>query len=152
MKKIQQGFTLIELMIVVAIIGILAAVALPAYQDYISKAQVSEANSLLGGFPTDMNLYYGEQTGFPADMAAFTAYTGPKTVSGKYVGSITLESSTSTGVIARATMKASGVGAAIASKTIDFSFWSDANNIVHHVCKAGASDPVPTKFLPGSCK
>ena len=52
MKKIQQGFTLIELMIVVAIIGILAAVAIPAYQDYTAKAQASEAFTLMSGLKT----------------------------------------------------------------------------------------------------
>ena len=52
MKKVQQGFTLIELMIVVAIIGILAAVAIPAYQDYTAKAQASEAFVLLDGLKT----------------------------------------------------------------------------------------------------
>ena len=53
-KQIQQGFTLIELMIVVAIIGILAAVAIPAYQDYTAKAQASEAYTLLAGMKTPM--------------------------------------------------------------------------------------------------
>lgn len=54
MKQVQKGFTLIELMIVVAIIGILAAVALPAYQDYTARAQASEAATLLGGLKSDI--------------------------------------------------------------------------------------------------
>ncbi|MBV1874488.1 MAG: pilin [Gammaproteobacteria bacterium] len=58
MKKIQQGFTLIELMIVVAIIGILAAVAIPAYQDYLGRAQAAEGPSLLGGLKAPLAEQY----------------------------------------------------------------------------------------------
>src|SRR5712675_1742875 len=66
MRSLQKGFTLIELMIVVAIIGILAAVAIPAYQDYIARAQVSEAVSLLGSGKTPFAEYWASQNVWPA--------------------------------------------------------------------------------------
>ena len=66
MKK-QQGFTLIELMIVVAIIGILAAIAIPAYQDYTIRAQVSEGLNLTGACKAAVTEYYQDQGVFPAD-------------------------------------------------------------------------------------
>ena len=70
MKRLQQGFTLIELMIVVAIVGILAAIALPAYQDYIIRSKMSEAAAAVAACKTSVSEYISTKGGIPAGAAA----------------------------------------------------------------------------------
>ena len=86
MKK-QQGFTLIELMIVVAIIGILAAIAIPAYQDYTIRAQVSEGLNLSGGAKAAVAEYTMDRGSFP-DTNDVAGLSASDTISGKYVDDV----------------------------------------------------------------
>ena len=69
MKKLQKGFTLIELMIVIAIIGILAAIALPAYQDYIARSQMTEGFNLAGGQKGALSEFYADKGRWPSTVA-----------------------------------------------------------------------------------
>jgi len=89
MKK-QQGFTLIELMIVVAIIGILAAIAIPAYQDYTIRAQVSEGLALSSGAKVAVTDAYHRSGTLPADNDA-AMLPPPDAISGRYVSSVAVE-------------------------------------------------------------
>src|SRR4051812_42207643 len=149
MKHLQKGFTLIELMIVVAIIGILAAVAIPAYQDYIARAQVSEAVNLLGGGKTPLAEYYSGKGQWPVGPASVMG-----NLSGKYTGSIAYGPVNSGGTISLyAKMKATGINAAITGKSVALAtenggkIW--ACTLPTTFISGTALDP---KYVPGSCR
>ena len=89
MKKVQQGFTLIELMIVVAIIGILAAIAIPAYQDYTIRAQVTEGLNLASGSKVAVAEYYQNTGDFPSGNSQ-AGVPAADTITGNYVSSVTI--------------------------------------------------------------
>ena len=156
-KQVQKGFTLIELMIVVAIIGILAAIAIPAYQDYTIRSQVSEGMSLAAGAKTAMAEFYN-QTGRFADNNESYGLADGDEITGTYVE----------GVAAGSAEGASGVTNPSDDGVIAATFGNDANaaltdgpavleisalttaGSVEWRCRAGAN--LKTKYVPTSCR
>ncbi|EMU1581255.1 pilin, partial [Neisseria gonorrhoeae] len=116
MNTLQKGFTLIELMIVIAIVGILAAVALPAYQDYTARAQVSEAILLAEGQKSAVTEYYLNHGEWPENNTS-AGVANPTEIKGKYVQSVTVAN----GVVT-AQMKSDGVNKEIQGKKL--SLWA----------------------------
>ena len=146
MKAIQKGFTLIELMIVIAIVGILAVVALPAYQDYTARAQMSEALTLAEGQKSAVVEYYSDKGTFPASNTA-AGIAASTDISGKYVKSVEVTTANNKANIT-ATMKSSGVNKDIQGKTLILE-GSQSNGSFSWICKKGSVDD---KFLPSSCR
>ena len=144
MKK-QQGFTLIELMIVVAIIGILAAIALPAYQDYTARAQVSEAFTSTAGLRTTISEFAQTNGAYPGTDTNPTAAS--LTVSGNYSSAAV---TADTGVII-ITMAGAGVAAAgVATGTITLTppvLATNATGLFEFTCTSTLNN----KFLPATC-
>ncbi|HEZ6539370.1 TPA: pilin, partial [Neisseria meningitidis] len=116
MNTLQKGFTLIELMIVIAIVGILAAVALPAYQDYTARAQVSEAILLAEGQKSAVTEYYLNHGEWPANNSS-AGVASSSTIKGKYVKSVEVKN----GVVT-AQMASSNVNKEIKDKKL--SLWA----------------------------
>ncbi|HGT4365459.1 TPA: pilin [Neisseria meningitidis] len=165
MNTLQKGFTLIELMIVIAIVGILAAVALPAYQDYTARAQVSEAILLAEGQKSAVTEYYLNHGIWPGDNSS-AGVASSSTIKGKYVKEVEVKN----GVIT-AEMKSSGVNKEIQGKKL--SLWAKrqagsvkwfcgqpvtraANNANNDEVTAAANGKdtanIDTKHLPSTCR
>ena len=150
-KNLQKGFTLIELMIVVAIIAILAAIAIPAYQDYTIRSQVSEGMSLADGAKTAMSEFYNNKGHFPNTNASAGIATAAS-ISGNYVKSVNVNAGTA-GKITVTYSNASPQKAndKINDDTLVLSAVTSAGSIAWH-CDAKAGTTVDAKYLPSSCR
>ncbi|HGG8450283.1 TPA: pilin [Neisseria meningitidis] len=164
MNTLQKGFTLIELMIVIAIVGILAAVALPAYQDYTARAQVSEAILLAEGQKSAVTEYYLNHGIWPANNSSAGVASTPSDIKGKYVQKVEVAK----GVIT-ATMLSSGVNNEIQGKKL--SLWAKRqdgsvkwfcgqpvtrakadSDTVAAATGTDAAKKIDTKHLPSTCR
>ncbi len=144
MKK-QQGFTLIELMIVVAIIGILAAIAIPAYQDYTIRAQVSEGLNLSGGAKAAVTEYFQDRGVMPTgNTQAGLAASGA--IQGKYVGSVAVGNVD--GVIT--ITYGNSAHAVINGENITLTADTTQAGSVQWVCATGGT--IAAKHLPAACR
>lgn len=141
MKKNMQGFTLIELMIVVAIIAILAAIALPAYQDFIKRGKVSEAVVAAGACKTSVAEFVASENALPANLAE----SGCSNQASQYVSALTW-----TGTAVQVTMQ--GIGTGVDGQTLVLT--PDATGVANgNIPSWACSSSVTNKALvPASCR
>jgi type IV pilus assembly protein PilA len=143
MKKVQQGFTLIELMIVVAIIGILAAVAVPMYLDYTVRSQVAEGLNLSSGAKSAATEFFQNRGVFPTNNTE-AGVAAAASIQGKYVGSVTVIDEVIT------VQYGNDANAQIFGESITLTADTTMAGSVKWVCASGGV--IQDKHLPAACR
>ena len=139
MKSVQKGFTLIELMIVIAIIGILAAIAIPAYQNYTIRAQVSEGLSLAGGIETAFDECYANKGSAGGTACATLTDLGiDSSITGTYVSTMGY----SDGLIT--VTYGTNANSNVSNKTITLAAYQSNNGDISWICSGPTANTVPT--------
>jgi type IV pilus assembly protein PilA len=146
MKTMQKGFTLIELMIVVAIIAILAAIAIPAYQNYLIRTQVSEGAVLTDGVKTAVSEFYSNTGRFVTANASYGLPANATSIAGKYVSQVAV---TANGVI-QATMSGPSANAKIQGDIFALSPTINGGAIAW-TCSS-TNTTIPNGYLPSNCR
>lgn len=147
----NKGFTLIELMIVVAIIGILASIALPAYQDYIKRARVAEGMSVVMGIKSEITTHLATFGQFPSDLDALNITTNIKTKAiNNITGSVTTNSKGQKVFRIQMDLVDSFFGGATGHLYLDANTDNEGQGSFSWECHADAT--LPAKFLPQNCR
>jgi type IV pilus assembly protein PilA len=162
-RKIQRGFTLIELMIVVAIIGILAAIAIPAYQDYVIRSQVSEGLAMASSTKASVAEYFADRGTWPVNNGSLGISVAP---TGKYVSGIAVSNGTITvtfGFDANTAINAGSIALQpLASPNLDV-IWKCGNRAVTSTgatatagsttsVDAATASTIAGKYRPSNCR
>lgn len=152
-KTAQKGFTLIELMIVIAIVGILAAIALPAYQDYIVRSKMTEPAAALAEAKTSIAEFYATNNSLPTDATEAGLLINPNK---DIVASLRYQAATS-GVLLTATVQTDVIpGGGSTEYGFSLSGSVEAGNTLRWVCKSsetvGSVSTIETKYLPSNCR
>ena len=154
-RRREKGFTLIELMIVIAILGILAAVAIPAYQDYVRRAYVSEGISLVQGMKTAVSEHFVTNGSWPADNAAAGL---SENITGNAVVSIKVSPGTDSTACGDPTASSCGIISIVYNDRVHSTNNSlrlvgiDQSGFIGWRCEASPTNGVDQNFLPGNCR